>query len=105
LKIDILVNNAGTERQRGLQEIQIEDYDAVYNLNIRGTILLTQSILPYLNAKGRIINLSSVAARAGFANYSLYCSSKAALVRTDLQLFVHPFSALPAERVSVEKRF
>ncbi|KAI1455915.1 NAD(P)-binding protein [Annulohypoxylon moriforme] len=79
LKIDILVNNAGVEKAMSLAELTIHDYDEVYNLNIRGTILLTQATLPYLNSNGRIINMGSVAARTAFKNFSLYCSSKAAL--------------------------
>ncbi|KAI0888540.1 NAD(P)-binding protein [Annulohypoxylon maeteangense] len=79
LKIDILVNNAGIEKAMSLAEVTIDDYNDVYNLNIRGTILLTQAILPYLNSNGRIINIGSVAARTPFKNFSLYCSSKAAL--------------------------
>ncbi|KAI1334431.1 3-ketoacyl-acyl carrier protein reductase [Xylariaceae sp. FL0016] len=79
LKIDILVNNAGVERVKSLEDIQIDDYNAVYDLNVRGPILLTQAILPYLNSNARIINIGSVGARAGFKNLSLYCSSKAAL--------------------------
>ncbi|KAH6647356.1 dehydrogenase [Truncatella angustata] len=79
LHLDILVNNAGVERVKSLSEIQVEDYNAVYDLNVRGIILLTQAVLPYLNPKARIINLSSVGSRAGFKNLSLYSSSKAAL--------------------------
>jgi 3-oxoacyl-[acyl-carrier protein] reductase len=78
-KVDILVNNAGLERVKGLAELSLEDYDAVYNVNVRGTILLTQAALPHLNANARIVNISSVGARAGFKNLGLYCSSKAAI--------------------------
>lgn len=77
--LDILVNNAGVERVKSLAEIQVEDYDAVYNLNVRGIILLTQAVVPHLRSGGRIINLGSVGSRAAFKDLSLYCSSKAAL--------------------------
>ncbi|OTB00568.1 hypothetical protein M426DRAFT_75740 [Hypoxylon sp. CI-4A] len=79
LKIDILVNNAGVENVKTLAELTVDDYNQVYNLNIRGTILLTQAVLPYLNSGGRIINIGSVAAKAGVKSFSLYGSSKAAL--------------------------
>lgn len=79
LAIDILVNNAGLERVKSLAELTVDDYDAVYNLNVRGAILLTQAVLPYLQPNGRIINLSSVGSREGFPGLGLYCSSKAAL--------------------------
>ncbi len=40
---------------------------------------MTQAVLPHLRAPGRVINISSVGGRSGFATFSLYCSSKAAL--------------------------
>lgn len=81
LQIDILVNNAGADRVKPLAEITPQDYDAVYNLNVRGALLLTQAALPYLptTTAARILNIGSVGARAGFPAMSLYCSSKAAL--------------------------
>lgn len=77
--VDILVNNAAVQITRGLKDVSVNDYNAVYEPNIRGVILLTQAVLPHLRAPGRIINISSVGARQGFAELSLYCSSKAAL--------------------------
>ncbi|KAF3061481.1 3-oxoacyl-[acyl-carrier-protein] reductase FabG [Daldinia childiae] len=79
LKIDILVNNAGVENANTLAELTVDDYNAVYNLNVRGPLLLTQAVLPYLNSHGRIINIGSVASRGGFKKFCLYGSSKAAL--------------------------
>ncbi|KFY06955.1 hypothetical protein V492_07584 [Pseudogymnoascus sp. VKM F-4246] len=77
--IDILVNNAGVELVKPLQDITTSDFSYVYDLNVRAPLLLTQAVLPHLRAPGRIINISSVGARAGFKNLSVYCSSKAAL--------------------------
>lgn len=77
--IDILVNNAGKELVKKLQDIKAEDFEAVYSLNVRAPLLLTQAFLPYMPPAGRIINIGSVGARAGFPSLSLYCSSKAAL--------------------------
>ncbi|KAH6715634.1 hypothetical protein BKA61DRAFT_643334 [Leptodontidium sp. MPI-SDFR-AT-0119] len=77
--IDILVNNAGVELVKPLQDVTIADFSHVYDLNVRAPLLLTQAVLPHLRAPGRIINLGSVGARAGFKNLSVYCSSKAAL--------------------------
>ncbi|KAI1622943.1 dehydrogenase with different specificitie [Exophiala viscosa] len=79
-EIHILVNNAGVALSKSLSEMTLpEDYDSVYEVNVRGVILLTQAVLPHLPACSRIINISSVGARAGFAGVSLYTSSKAAL--------------------------
>ncbi|KAJ3572278.1 hypothetical protein NPX13_g5106 [Xylaria arbuscula] len=79
LKLDILVNNAGTEKVKDLGEIDVSDYNAVFNLNVRGVILLTQALVPYLADNGRIINIGSVGGRSAFKSLSLYCASKAAL--------------------------
>ncbi|KUJ06764.1 NAD(P)-binding protein [Mollisia scopiformis] len=77
--IHILVNNAGVELVKPLGKITPEDFAKVYDLNVRGALLITQAVLPYLPAGGRIINISSVGGRAGFKELGLYCSSKAAL--------------------------
>ncbi|CZR64643.1 probable dehydrogenases with different specificities (related to short-chain alcohol dehydrogenases) [Phialocephala subalpina] len=77
--IDILVNNAGVEVVKALGTITAEDFAKVYDLNVRGALLMTQAVLPHLSAGGRIINISSVGSRAGFKEMGIYCSSKAAL--------------------------
>lgn len=79
-QVDILVNNAGVERVRALGDITAADFAAVYDVNVRGVLLVTQAVLPHLRAPGgRVVNIGSVGARAGFRDLSLYCSSKAAL--------------------------
>lgn len=64
---------------KSLAEITLEDYQSVYDVNVRGVILMTQAVLPHLRPKSRVINISSVGGRAGFGELSLYTSSKAAL--------------------------
>ncbi|KAK5055315.1 hypothetical protein LTR84_013065 [Exophiala bonariae] len=77
--IHILVNNAAVQITRPLSEISHKDYDDVYNVNVRGVILMTQATLKHMPPKSRIINISSVGGRSGFPSLSLYTSSKAAL--------------------------
>ena len=77
--IDLLVNNAGYQVSRTVAENTIEDYAATFDLNVRAVFLLGKAVLPHLRSPGRIINISSVGARAGFPGQSLYTSSKAAL--------------------------
>lgn len=77
--IDILVNSAGAELVKPLQEITVEDFSSIYDLNVRGPLLMVQAVLPHLRRPGRIINISSVGARHGFKDLSVYCSSKTAL--------------------------
>ena len=77
--IDILVNNAGCEMVRPAQEITPADFSYVYDLNVRGVILMTGAVIPHLRSPGRIINMGSVGGRSGFKELSLYCSSKVAV--------------------------
>lgn len=77
--IDILVNNAGCTLVKGLGDISVDDFSYVYDLNVRAVLLMSKEVLPYLRAPGRIINVSSVGARLGLKELSLYCSSKAAV--------------------------
>jgi 3-oxoacyl-[acyl-carrier protein] reductase len=78
-KIDILVNNAGMGGIRPLADVTPEYYDEIFGVNIRAALFLTKAIQPFLQPKGRIINISSVAARNGRAAESVYAASKAAL--------------------------
>ncbi|KAH7174728.1 uncharacterized protein B0J16DRAFT_184528 [Fusarium flagelliforme] len=80
-QVDILVNNAGMEIVKPYTNIKPSDFDSIFYLNVRAPLLLLQAVKPYLPSSGggRIINISSVGARCGFKNLSLYCASKAAL--------------------------
>lgn len=78
-RIDILVNNAGLEFDKALLDTTAEDYAKIFDVNVRGVLLMTKAVVPHLQAPGRIINISSVGARSGFAKLALYCASKAAL--------------------------
>ncbi|KAI9285704.1 short-chain dehydrogenase/reductase SDR [Umbelopsis sp. AD052] len=78
-KIDIVVNNAAIGIFQVLEEIQVEDFVAMFNVNVRGPILLVKESSPYLQEYGRIINISSVAARNGFHGAAVYAGTKGAL--------------------------
>ncbi|KAK6496991.1 hypothetical protein TWF481_001970 [Arthrobotrys musiformis] len=77
--INIIVNNAAVQIGLPISEITENDFSDTYTLNILAPILLLKAALPFLPANSRIINISSVGGRSGFAGLSLYCSSKAAL--------------------------
>jgi 3-oxoacyl-[acyl-carrier protein] reductase len=78
-KIDILINNAGVLYNKSIADMTGEDYASIFDVNVRAPFLLTGAVVPHLRAPGRIINISSIGARTGIANLSLYCSSKAAI--------------------------
>jgi glucose 1-dehydrogenase len=78
-RCDILVNNAGIEKQAAFWDVTEADYDAVLDVNLKGTFFLTQAFVRRLrDAKlpGRIINISSVHEDMVFPNFSTYCASK-----------------------------
>ncbi|HEY9773061.1 MAG TPA: glucose 1-dehydrogenase [Planktothrix sp.] len=78
-KIDILVNNAGVFELAPLEQVTLEHYDHVFNVNIKGVIAATTAAVKKMNDGGRIINITSVAATATVAGMSVYSASKAAL--------------------------
>lgn len=75
-KIDILVNNAGIAIMKPLKEITVSMWEAQVNLNGRGALLLTQAVLPHLAQDSRIVNVSSVGARQGYAGATIYNGTK-----------------------------
>ncbi len=66
-RIDILVNNAGITQPLKLMEIEAENYDAVTDVSLRGTLYMSQAVIPTMRAQksGSIVNLSSVSAQRG----------------------------------------
>jgi NAD(P)-dependent dehydrogenase (short-subunit alcohol dehydrogenase family) len=78
--IDVLVNNAGIPKRRSVTELSPEVVDAVMALNYASPVRLTLALLPGLiDRGGRIVNISSVAARLGPGTEAAYAASKAAL--------------------------
>jgi NAD(P)-dependent dehydrogenase (short-subunit alcohol dehydrogenase family) len=66
-QVDILVNNAAISRSNRIMEIAPEDYDEVMDINLRGTLYMSQALIPHLRARrsGAIVCLASVAAQRG----------------------------------------
>ena len=76
-KIDILVASAGIAARRPLGDTDEALYDAVMNTNLKGVYFTVQRALPYLNDGASIILISSMAARAGWRDISIYSAAKA----------------------------
>jgi 3-oxoacyl-[acyl-carrier protein] reductase len=75
------VNNAGIARPQPLEQITEQDWDEVLSVNLKSVFLVTQAVLPSMQAAkwGRIINLSSVAAQTGGVVGPHYAASKAGI--------------------------
>jgi 3-oxoacyl-[acyl-carrier protein] reductase len=76
--IDILVNNAGLAIVRGIDDLTESDFDVTIAVNLKSAFLCTQAVLPGMRAKkwGRIVNISSGAARGAGAIGVHYNASK-----------------------------
>jgi 3-oxoacyl-[acyl-carrier protein] reductase len=79
--IDILVNNAGVAIVRGIDDLTEAEFDATIAVNLKSAFLCTQAVLPMMRAKkwGRIVNISSGAARGAGAIGVHYNASKAGM--------------------------
>lgn len=81
-RIDVLVNNAGIIRRRHSEEISVADWDIVFTVNVRGAFLLCKYVAEVMKQQGtgRIVNISSVAAKLGdITSAPGYGPSKAAM--------------------------
>jgi NAD(P)-dependent dehydrogenase (short-subunit alcohol dehydrogenase family) len=79
---DVLVNNAGTNRPAYLMDVKVEDFDAIFALNVRAAFFMAQAVARGLIAAkrpGSIINISSQMGHVGAARRTVYCASKHAM--------------------------
>ncbi len=81
-RLDILVNNAGITRDNLLLRMSAEEWDAVLDLNLRGTFLITKAAMrPMMKQRaGRIVNVSSIAGVVGNAGQANYSAAKAGVI-------------------------
>jgi len=81
-RLDVLVNNAGITRDNLLLRMSAEEWDAVLDLNLRGTFLVTKAAMrPMLKQRsGRIVNVASIAGVTGNAGQANYAAAKAGII-------------------------
>jgi short-subunit dehydrogenase len=77
--IDVLVNNAGVAVVKPFTEITAIEWEQTVGVNITAPFMLTQHFAPRMPPGASVVNILSVAAKSGFANWSAYCMSKFAL--------------------------
>ena len=79
--IDCLINCAGVSLIKQIQDITVDDYNFIFDNNVKSAVLLTKYIAKYMISDhyGRIINISSIWGTVGASTESLYSASKGAI--------------------------
>ena len=80
--IDIIINNAGVSQIKMLQDITEQDWDNMFNVNVKGMFITVKNFVDGMikNKKGRIINISSMWGEVGASCEVHYSASKAAVI-------------------------
>lgn len=91
--VDVLVNNAGLARPMPLESIHLATWDATFAVNLRAPFIVTSAVLPEMRARGwgRLLYVSSTAARVGGVVGPHYAASKAGL-----EGLIHSYASLLA---------
>ncbi|MCH2062440.1 MAG: SDR family oxidoreductase [Roseibacillus sp.] len=81
--VDILVNSAGINTRGAIEDITIEQFEELMQINVTGTWLCCKNVIPVMKTKGwgRIINLSSAIGLVGVPERTPYASSKGAVTQ------------------------
>ena len=77
--IDFLVNSAGIYREQSMEMLTETEFE-IFGVNVKGTVFLTQALLPYMAAGGAVVNVASDAGVSGNYGCAAYCASKGAVV-------------------------
>ena len=81
-QIDVLVNNAGIARDKLILRMTEEDWDAVLDINLKGTFNCTKAVVKHMSKQrsGKIVNIASVVGEMGNAGQANYSASKAGVI-------------------------
>lgn len=87
--LDILVNNAGIALVGGVTETELDDFERLMAVNVRGVFLATREAMPgLLERRGNIVNLASVAGLVAVKKRFAYCATKGAVVAMTRQIAI-----------------
>ena len=82
-QVEYLINNAGSLLNKPFSETSIKEFKSVYNVNLFGVVGIIKTVLPYMQASGHVVNISSMGGIQGsmkFPGLAAYSSSKGALI-------------------------
>jgi len=85
-KVDILINNAGVILYKLLSDVTEEEFDKLFNTNVKGTYFACQQAMKHMENNGRIINFSTSVVGSMFPTYSVYAATKGAVEQITRQL-------------------
>ena len=111
--IDVVVNNAGITMTLEFEKVTPEQFDTVYNVNIRSPFFVTQTVLPTMlkRGKGAVINLTSIHGISAFAGSTVYGGTKGAIISYTRELAIElapkniRVNAIAPGEVAVENQF
>jgi NAD(P)-dependent dehydrogenase (short-subunit alcohol dehydrogenase family) len=88
--VDILVNNAGAEHTADAASVSLADWIRVIGVNMTGTLLMSQAVLPGMMARGggAIVNVASISGLLGWPLSAAYCAAKGGVVQLTRQMAV-----------------
>lgn len=96
-EIDVLINNAGNAHGKdAIHEGDIEDWDAMIDINVKGLLYVSKAVIPKMVARksGHIVNIGSTAAKEVYPGGNVYCASKHAVnaINESMRIDLNPFN-------------
>ena len=111
--LDVLVNNAGVTMNMPFEDVTVEQFDIIYNVNIRGPFFLSQKCVATMieQGSGVLVNISSIHAFEGYREHAVYAGTKGAIVSQTRELAIElapngiRVNAIAAGGVEVENHY